>query len=73
LDEEEKIAYKITRVKTKTGRNRIKNQGTEERQQKPLLISWIIIVSQCALWLFLDNKKSFKRRLYELKKHSQTK
>jgi hypothetical protein len=40
LDEKEKRAYKIHRVKkTKRGKKRIILEDTEGRQQKPLLIS----------------------------------
>jgi len=39
LDEEEKRAYKIPRVKTKRGKKRIILEDTEGRQQKPLLLS----------------------------------
>jgi len=39
LDEKEKRAYKILRVKTKRGKKRIILEDTEGRQQKPLLIS----------------------------------
>jgi hypothetical protein len=39
LDEEKKRAYKTHRVKTKRGKKRIIVEGTEGRQQKPLLIS----------------------------------